>query len=85
MRNPSPTIPPISTLKSGMRRYLVWTAIVMPRTMVMRPKPLSTVWRVFSGNRLPSRTPVIPPTMTVTVFRSVPVIGRCMMVAGEGE
>ena len=37
--------------------FLVCVAIVMPRTMVIRPRPLKIVWRVFSGSRLPNRTP----------------------------
>ena len=36
--------------------------MVMPMTRVIKPRPLSTVCRIFSGSRLPSSTPMIPPT-----------------------
>ena len=63
-------------LNSGINTFVVWIAMVMPMISVINPRPANTVWRVFSGRRLPNRAPKEPPTITAATLIRVPVIGN---------
>ena len=74
IRHHSPSRVPISSAPKTINGFSVSRNICSPIAPVNNPMPAITVSFSLSGMRAPKSKPMVPPTMTVAILRSVPII-----------